>query len=334
MTRPGLGIHVAVLVLVALGCRGLTIKTIGSPTGRSARLGDTIITLMTRLEPYVPTLHRDPGKDRYTVGLLIHSARDSSTRHFVPIVTGQRATELPLMNITAAEGNLVWYRAAEVGAYDIVRRKLLANEPGWSATANAPAKPFSLAELNTGDQAVLSMLIAGGHLTSSQWLGVLSETEATNAWRPGTSIWPTMPVERSREPRRFYRTATTVDQVSARPRVKRLEQLAGDSMLNAAFVRTERMGEILHLAGNGFLLVYESKPNRAGTIMAARVDGEGHVVWTVDTGIGLLREILPDPAFPALIGEGPRIPDKVPEPILVVLDATSGRVATHSLWLK
>lgn len=105
-------------------------------------------------------------------------------------------------------------------------------------------------------------------------------------------------------------------------------------MLNAAFVRAERQGEILRLAGDGFLLVYESKPSRAGTIMAARVDGAGKIVWTVDTGIGELREILPDPAFPALIGERPGLPGKVAESILLVVDAASGRVATHSLWLK
>jgi hypothetical protein len=64
------------------------------------------------------------------------------------------------------------------------------------------------------------------------------------------------------------------------------------------------------------------------------VDGSGRIVWSVDTGIGELQGILPDPAFPALSGEPPMIPDKVPEPRLVVLDASSGKMTTHSLWIR
>lgn len=185
MPRLGLGILVAVLLIVALGSCTFKIETTGVPAGKSARLGETIITMMSRLEPYVPTANRNPGNDRYTIGLLIHSARDTTARQFVPISTGQRASDIPLMSIIAVEGNLVWYRAPEVGAYDIARRKFL---------ADMPATPLSLADLATGDRAILSMLIAGGHPTPRQWLGVLSETEVTSAWGPGTSIWSTFPV--------------------------------------------------------------------------------------------------------------------------------------------
>jgi hypothetical protein len=219
-----------------------------------------------------------------------------------------------------------------VGAYDIARRKFLAEEPGWAAAPQEPEKPFSIADLATGDRAILSMLIAGGYPTPDRWIGVLTETEAAGSFRPGSSLSAAYPLDRSKEPRRFY--TTDIERVAGTPRIKRLEALDGDGMLNAAFLRTERQGEILRLAGDGFLLLYESKPYRAGTIMAARIDGAGKLVWTVDTGIGELREILPDPAFPVLIGERPRVPDKVSEPILLVLDASSGRLTTHSLWLK
>ena len=332
MTRSGLGILVAVLLIVVLGCRALMIKSTATPMGKSVRVGETIITMMARREPYMATLHRDPGKDRYTIGLLIHSARDTAVREFVPIVTGQRAVDTPLMDIIAIEGNLVWFRAHEVGAYDIVRRKLLAEEPGWSATP--PAKQFSSAERARDERGWIGMLIAGGEPTPTQWLAALNETEITRNWGygPGASITVSMPIERTKEPRRLYITAT--ERVNGDLRIKQLEPLGGDSMLNAGFVRAERYGEILRLAGGGFLLLYETTPNLARTIMAARVDGAGRIVWTVDTGIGELHAILPDPAFPALSGEPPMIPDKVPEPRLVVLDAASGRIAVHSLWLR
>ena len=331
MTRTALGILVAVLLIAGVGSRMFRIRTIGSPAGNSARVGETIVTLMSRLEPYVPTLHRNPANDRYTVGLLIHSARDSTVRRFVPVAKGQQATNLGLVKITAVQGNVVWYRAPEVGAYDIARRKFLAEEPGWAAAPQEPERPFSLADLATGDRAILSMLIAGGYPTPDRWIGVLTEVEAAGAFRPGSSLSAAYPLDRSKEPRRFY--TSLVDRADGKPRIKQLEALGGDGMLNAAFLRVERAGEILRV-GDAFLLLWESKPYRAGTIMAARVDGAGKLVWAVDTGIGELREILPDPALPVLIGESPKVPDKVSEPILLVLDASSGQLTTHSLWLK
>ena len=332
MIRLGLGILVAVVLVVVVGRRALMIKSTATPMGKSVRIGDTIITLMNRREPYIVSLHREPGKDRYTIGLLIHSARDSAVREFVPIVTGQRAGDTPLMDIIAVDGNVVWYRAHEVGAYDIVRRKLLAEEPGWSATP--PAKQFSSAERARDERGVIGMLIAGGEPTPTQWLAALNETEISRNWGygPGASITVSMPIERTKEPRRLYLTET--ERVNGDLRIKRLEPVGGDSLLNAGFVRVERYGEILRLADGGFLLLYETTPTLARTIMAARVDGTGRIVWSVDTGIGDLHGVFPDPAFPALSGEPPVTADKVPEPRLVVLDATSGRITTRSLWLR
>ena len=68
--------------------------------------------------------------------------------------------------------------------------------------------------------------------------------------------------------------------------------------------------------------------------MAARVDSSGAVGWSLDTGIGTLLQVLPDPATPAFIGERPRIPDQLSEPILVIIDAATGKLTTHSLWLR
>jgi hypothetical protein len=332
MTRLGLGILVAVLLIIVLGRRALMITSTATPIGRSVRVGETIITMMARREPYLVSLHRDPGKDRYSIGLLIHSARDTTVREFVPIVSGQRAVETPLMDIIAVDGNVIWYRAHDVGAYDIVRRKLLAEEPGWSATP--PAKQLSSAERSRDERGVIGMLIAGGEPTPTQWLAALNQTEITRNWGygPGASITVSMPIERTKEPRQLYITAT--ERVNGDLRIRRMEPLGGDSMLNAGFVRAERYGEILRLAGGGFLLLYETTPNLDRTIIAARVDGTGRIVWTVDTGIGDLHAILPDPTLPALSGEPPMTPDKVPEPRLVVLDAAAGNVTTRSLWVR
>lgn len=261
-----------VVLALALARSFTRVRTTGGPWGPSARSGDDIITLITRLEPYTPSLHRDPGKDRYTTGLLLHSARDPKARRFVTIATGQTANSLGLSRITGAEGGMVRFRAPEEGAYDLRAGGLVAAD-GFRQLPSAPRRTASeaLADLATGDDAVKLWLI---------------EADTTGG---------------------RYR---------------------------AAFARAARRGEQLQLAGGGSLLLWETRPYRAGTVMAARVDASGNLAWSVDTGIGSLRDVLPDPATPALVGERPRIPDQVPEPILVVIDAATGKITTHSLWLQ
>ena len=270
-TRAILIIAVVVVVLV-LARSVMRIETTGAPWGSSARTGDDIVTLMTRLEPYVPRLHRNPANDRYTMGLLIHSARDSSTRRFVTIVKEQPASALNLARITGAQNGLVRFRAPELGAYDLRSDRMLEAD-AFSQLPSEPLRDASavLADLATGEAAL------------KLWL-------------------------------------SDADTAGGRYR--------------AAFVRGTRAGQVLQVAGGGSLLLWESKPYRSGTVMAARVDSSGSAAWTVDTGIGTLLQVLPDPATPALIGERPRIPDKVSEPILVIVDAATGRITTHSLWLK
>ena len=267
-------ILIILAVVVALGlARSFTrIKTSGAPWGSSARSGDDIITLMTRLEPYTPSLHRDPGKDRYTTGLLIHSARDPSTRRFVTIAKGQQANSLGLSRITGTEGGVVRFRAPEEGAYDLRAGSMIAADGFRQLPADKPKSAQDvMADLATGDDAL------------KLWLNDADTTGGKH---------------------------------------------------RAAFVRGARMSENLQLAGGGRLMIWETKPYRAGSVMAARVDSSGSVAWTVDTGIGKLLQVLPDPSTPAFIGERPRIPDQLSEPILVIVDAATGKLTTHSLWLK
>ena len=64
------------------------------------------------------------------------------------------------------------------------------------------------------------------------------------------------------------------------------------------------------------------------------MDTAGKILWKTDTGIERykLEQILPDARFTALIGTRPPVPDKVSEPILVVVDHQSGTASTVSLW--
>ena len=64
------------------------------------------------------------------------------------------------------------------------------------------------------------------------------------------------------------------------------------------------------------------------------MDTEGKFIWKVDTGIDRfkLEQILPGKDSFAFVGTRPPIPDKVSEPLLVIVDNTTGAIAVHSLW--
>ena len=109
----------------------------------------------------------------------------------------------------------------------------------------------------------------------------------------------------------------------------------GEGFLNAAFVCAGPDADAIRLSGpDGFLMIHTSEPGLKGTLMVARVDTAGQVVWKADTGLDrfLLRQILPDARFMAFAGTRLPMPDKVSEPLLVVIDTQSGAVSSTSLW--
>lgn len=81
-------------------------------------------------------------------------------------------------------------------------------------------------------------------------------------------------------------------------------------------------------------MLYTSTPGSQGTAVVARVDAKGQPLWRVDTGISRfsLRQILPGEHSTAFVGTRPPIPDKVSEPLLVIVDHRNGQQVTHSLW--
>jgi hypothetical protein len=66
----------------------------------------------------------------------------------------------------------------------------------------------------------------------------------------------------------------------------------------------------------------------------SRVDTQGRIIWKVDTGIDRfkLSQILPGDAATAFVGTRLPVPDKVPEPLLVIVEHATGALVSHSLW--
>jgi hypothetical protein len=63
-----------------------------------------------------------------------------------------------------------------------------------------------------------------------------------------------------------------------------------------------------------------------------RLAPDGKAIWDTATGIGRLSQVLPGADTIALIGERTPVPNKLPEPILVLINTTNGTINTVSLW--
>ncbi|MBK9129886.1 MAG: hypothetical protein IPM13_19225 [Phycisphaerales bacterium] len=329
-----LGSVVLVLALVAWLGRGLfMIETTGAPLGDSVRVGDTIATLIQRLEPYVPSLHRDHGKDTYSTGLLLHTAGSVAKPEYVPIARGYQAGSLQLSKFLACDAERLRFRAPEAGAYDLRRRRLLTPEEQQRDTPPAPPRTDPRADLAKGDDALLLSLAAAGSVSATRWLGVLSDAEAKRDHASGKVASPLVRLDRSNEARALY--VADLTEGDARARVATLQARGGEPMFNGGFLRTARNGSLLRLAEPpGLLLVFETQRYREGTVSLARLDDDGRELWRVDLGLGELQQVLPDRDRPAFLGTRPRVPGKVPEPVLVVVDARTRATTTWSLLWK
>jgi hypothetical protein len=334
-TRPRLWLAGAVAlasVVVAAGAQLLRVETIGSPWGPSARIGATIATLIVRQEPYIPSLHRDPGKDRYRMSLLLHDAADPSVRRLVTLVREQPASVLNLSRIAGVANGRFLFQVPGDGAYVIDGGRLLgaAELHGAGADARAP-RGMSMMDLATGERALLLMLSSACETDEHRLLALLTPAEAASGYRVGLSIPRDPTPDVLRGARQLYRG--TIEREGTRRPLRSLDPLTDEIFHDAAFVRTARGGDALRL-GEGLLMLYRSAPRGEGELVAARVDAAGNIAWRVPTGIGALLDVLPDPQRPAFVGTRPAVPDQVPEPILVVLDAAGGAPVTHSLWVR
>ncbi len=235
--------------LAWLGGSALTIRTIGSPQGPSMRGGGTVATLMTRLEPYVPTLDRNHGNDRHSIGLLLDDV-ERGRRRYVKLGEHRTGSNLSLSGLVAVDDRRVWARIPDLVGVD-------------------------LASGRTWDEAAME-----------------------------------------RDPA-----------LAPPPEASSISALRGWSRdaLDSARVA---------LGDGDTLVLRPTEPHRDGTLEAFRLGARGRSAWTTDTGMQTLYDVLPGASHPAFVGEGPRVKGRSPEPILVVLDARSGRVTTRSLLMK
>jgi len=305
----------------------------GTPIGWSVRADGHVATLIQTLEPYIPSPNRDHGKNTYSISLFIVPL-DGSKPRLVPISGGHSGNSLGLSQILGGDGANIWFDVNGVGAVDLKTFELLAG----SALRDAPpdglhgALPHRLtprieASLSTG-------FFIEDHEDGREWLGVLSQEEAQREYAPKKSLRRITHAESAKRTRRFHR-GTVGDASGGIRQILSMQAIDEAEYLDAAFLRMNDASEPFRMRDpDGALMVYTSEPGLKGTLMMARVDTEGRIVWKVDTEIDrfALSQILPGESATAFVGTRLPVPNRVSEPLLVIVEHATGKVRTHSLW--
>ncbi|MEO7412185.1 MAG: hypothetical protein ABIZ81_02415 [Opitutaceae bacterium] len=369
-----LAAFVLVLVVAAFGLKSMFSiqSSTGTPLGLSVRTPQHIATLIRTLEPYVPSLHRNPDNDRHRLALFLYPVDGRSPGRTIPIAQGLRIGDFNLAQLLGCDGSTVWFNLNGIGGVNLTTGKLVgaadlrrANtvlDETWddfrrfefdgrlrvtlpdrqrifevvpetlqaipSPTPRDPAKlPF--------DPALQDFLSSGVRPTPTEWLGLHSPNEVAREFKPKSRLSRTNRAENAKELRRLHRAELGPELDRGYREVLSMTPVSEDEFFNAAFLRAAASADPLRLsAPESFLMVYTSKPGLGGTAMLARVDSTGKILWRTDTGIERfkLAQILPDARNVAFIGTRPPVPDKLSEPILVIVDNPSGAVSTTTLW--
>jgi len=367
-----IGLVVGILVLLAVGLAAwqfVSIKSTGIPLGPAVRLPNHIGQIIRTTERYLPTLHRNPDKDRFRLDLLVVSLTDPTRQETITLIRQQERNALqPMTKILGGAGNVVWVQALDIFAVNLETKhvlqladlrklnpelvvflssarfefadRLIAISPDQQQAYAFSADSFKATSCpvpkSTGwinpNAAPEALLCSGGLLASNEWFGVLAAKDLANSFKPGFSLPRDMSVNyAAKEQRQLYRGR--IDPSAVRPRIETMESISPTIYQNAALVRSADGKAVLRLAApDSVLLTHRSSLGADGTLLVARIDPNGQTLWTTDTGIGRLEQVLPDERITGLIGTRPAIPDKVPEPILVLVQTDTGKTTTISLW--
>ncbi len=366
-----LAVGVALLVGLALaGYRFFTLPPTGLPLGAALRTHSHVFQLVHTVERRLPSLHRAPGSDRFRIDLLAVDLNDPTRSVTVPLLRDQGAHAVtPITKILGVEGHVVWVQALDTFAVNLRTKEVARTEdlveknpelalflasarPDYgdrfvmvapdssyayafdpdtlkASMVRAPRRDTWLAEQRAGR--LEASLCSGGMVGERRFIAL-----AAPADHGDFVVGATLPRDfdaREKDERRSLLVGTT-DGAGPRPRITESAPLAaGSGYREGVFLRSAPAAGILRAADPDSVLMLHrpgAEPFAAYTLI--RLGLGGRPVWSADTGIGRLRQVLPGPNDVVLIGERTPVHSQVPEPILVRIAFAGGAASTASLW--
>ncbi|MCC7503150.1 MAG: hypothetical protein IT229_11515 [Flavobacteriales bacterium] len=344
----------------------------GVPLGACVRTNTHIATLIQRTDPHLPHWSGRGGNETTSISIFLIPLDGSETRmipvaseldvnsYQLSRIMGSDGQTLwfdcgGLFGVRLSDHQLIttedlrkanealdpgWWK--DTRGMDIVdgRLHILSDDNtaavdvdpvSWKATPVTP-KP-SNARFERHEPA--EFLAAGVLVAPETWIGLHSAEELDAAFKIGSWVRPVEHAEDAKRLRRLCKAQLEASSDGEHSRILSMASLGATEFLNAAFLRMDDKSGPLRLSQpDGALMIFTSEPGLNGTLMVARVDMEGHPLWKIDTAIDRfdLRQILPGERYFAFVGTRPPVPDKLSEPIVVVVDNATGAMVTHSLW--
>lgn len=344
----------------------------GVPLNDCVRTDRHIASFIQYTDPHLPNVTGRGGNTTTSISILLLPL-DGSSPLLVPVAKGVEGNGYALARIMGSDGHTLWFDCMGLGGVRSSDRTLVTTEdlrdanpsldPGWWEDQRGMDVLDGRLHINNADRSaaldvdpatwkaspsepkvgptrperseVPDFMVAGTLVGADRWFGLHAPEDLASTYKVGEWV---RAVERGEDAERMRRLFTGTTEASSDGdhfRIKRLDALSDSGYLNAAFLREGKDLPPLRLADpDGMLMLYTSAPGQQGTLVIARVDMQGKVLWSTDTGLDrfLLQQVLPGPGAFAFVGTRPPIPDKLSEPLVVLVDHATGRKTEHSLW--
>lgn len=298
---------------------------LGAPVGHVVRTERHLATWIQTLEPYLPSLHRSGGDDRFTLSVLLVPLAGGEPQ-LVRVHRGCRAQDGLHAQILGSDGQHLWVQALELSAIDL----------STGAVRTVPSAPAGLRGAPTGRM----LPRPGEHLLAGfrkgqRWFGLHSAAELARDYAVGRFVRDLAPAADGRHERRFCVGELAPAGAPMLHKIEALGPVRAGAFAQGALLRAAPGAGPLQLAGpDGVLAIAARDLGLAATLQVVRLDEAGQVVWQVDTGLDHFRleQILGGEAMTAFVGTRPSVPGRVPEPIVALVDHAAGTLVVHSLW--
>lgn len=331
-----------------------------------------IASLIRTTDPHPVEISGRGASTTASVSILLIPL-DGSSAQVVPVASGLNGNSLGLSRIMGSDLHTLWFDAAglcgvRLSDYELITPEDLrkANptlDPSWwedprgmriadgrlyvmridrsaaiavdPATLRAADVPVDPSHNGLQTYSITDQLAAGLITAPNTWLGLLSPEELAGEFSVGKYI---KAVENAADNKQLRRLCTAQLEPSSDGRylnILRIAPIADAEYLNAAFLRLGRGSEPLRLKDpDGALMVHTSAPGLQGTLIVSRVDAQGRLIWSTDTGLDrfALKQILPGTDVFAFVGTRPKVEGKLSEPLVVLVNNASGALTCHSLW--
>lgn len=344
----------------------------GIPLNECVRTDRHIASLIRTTDPHAIEISGRGAGSTTSVSIVLIPL-DGSKPEVVPVASGLNGNSLGLSRIMGSDGHTLWFDAAGLFGVRLADYELITSEdlreanpsldPSWwedprgmdlhdgklymhrsDRSAALVVDPATLRASDTKvdprndrfiTRSTMDQLAAGLVTAPNTWLGLLSPEELGGEFKVGKYIKAVENADDAKRMRRLCAATLEPSSDGEYHKILRIAPIADTEYLNAAFLRMDSDMEPFKLKDpDGALMIHTSAPGLKGTLIVSRVDGQGQLAWSTDTGVDrfALKQILPGTDVIAFVGTRPMVEGKLSEPLVVLVDNSTGQVNSHSLW--